>query len=109
MDFLEEYDPDLLRGNTEDPFIDDVHQELACPFCHASSPTLALINGEYVADCCNSLLNTVEALDPDDEKHLLDITYSPLTALSQWKNCVRITNGTQEKRNASARASAPLC
>ena len=82
---------------------------LACPFCNASSPTLALVNGEYIPDCCNSLLNAVEALDPDDEKHLLDITHTPLAALSQWKKCVRLANGTQEERNAGAGISAPLC
>lgn len=73
---------------------EDAHQELACPFCHASSPTLALVNGEYISDCCNSLLNAVEALDPNDEKHLLDITHTPLAALSQWKNCVRFASTT---------------
>lgn len=93
MDFLTEYDPWCLEG-TADPLIDDVKKELACPYCQSISPTLSLVNGEYIPDCCNALLDAVERIDPDDEKHLLDITNTPLAALNQWRDCVRLVNAS---------------
>lgn len=93
MKFTDEYDPWLLEG-TADPYIDDAKQELACPYCKSISPTLSLVNGEYIPDCCNSLLNAIEALDPNDEKHLLDVTRTPIAALNQWRSCVRLVNAS---------------
>ena len=64
-------------------------ENISCPYCQSAAPTLSLASDEYIADCCNSLLNAVERLDPNDEKHLLDVTKTPLAALNQWRSCVR--------------------
>lgn len=60
----------------------------SCPLCGSSTPRLACVHDEYIAECCDDLPIFIETQDPDGETGLMNACFDRESAMADWKGCV---------------------